>query len=269
MLYPSLGLTGLLLALLLMLALGAMACRRSGGAAWPLYGLAGLLIAGAIAANLAYEPPTPPPGWVAMDSHLGNYVKDDRAGIMARQSLLQAKTRGALEKGARLVLLPENALTDFKPEIRESWRPLAELARQGGAVIVAGGIRGPHDGQALPREGIYVMGAVPTRLIDSRIPVPLAAWRPWEENSVEVDLLASGVVKLQGRWVLLSVCYEETLLWPNLWPFLSGPRPQVVLSMANQWGSPPGPIKKQRFHALAWPRLWGLPRLRAVNYPKP
>lgn len=68
---------------------------------------------------------------------------------------------------------------------------------------------------------------------------------------------------------MLSLCYEDVVMWLPLMSFAADPAPEVIVSMANVWWASMSPtvIDIQREHVEAWARIFDVPLMRAINLP--
>lgn len=89
-------------------------------------------------------------------------------------------------------------------------------------------------------------------------------WRPWADESVAADPLASGVGQVAGRKVAYSICYEQLLVFPLLVSMAHSP--DLIVGAANDWWARDTSIPTIQKQALdVWGLLFDLPVVRAVN----
>lgn len=109
------------------------------------------------------------------------------------------------------------------------------------------------------------------RWLDARQPMPVSLWRPWDpQRSYSRDWSRSSLVQLHdGRRAWISFCHEDVqpgMLVAAIWR----DRPEVVVSLANNWWMPNAQGVAAQAHAVEGiARLYGLDLARAVNLPQP
>lgn len=121
-----------------------------------------------------------------------------------------------------------------------------------------------------PVESLFVLNADGSQAwVNARQPTPGALWHPWAKDSYATDWWSVPMVKLaDGRTALVSFCHEDVMPGFFLSAVARHGRPDVVISVANNWwlksdhGS-----NQQAQHALALPRLFGVSIIRSVNRP--
>ena len=77
------------------------------------------------------------------------------------------------------------------------------------------------------------------RYFPSRQPIPLVTWNLLSKISPSAHWLASGVMNIQNRPILISIRFEDTLVWTNLPLRLKLEKPMLVISIANLWWNLP------------------------------
>lgn len=67
------------------------------------------------------------------------------------------------------------------------------------------------------------------------------------------------------------MCYEQLLIWPVAWSFLSSTPPTLMIGVSNHGWSGPGAIEPrlQADAAAALAHLFGVPLVAASNTPAP
>jgi hypothetical protein len=89
-------------------------------------------------------------------------------------------------------------------------------------------------------------------------------WKPLSGDGVPLNLLGPGTISVQGQRAAVLLCYEQLLVWPFLSSMLE--HPTVLVTAANDyWADTPIP-EVQEVSTKSWARLFGLPRLLAVNH---
>ncbi|WP_233857672.1 hypothetical protein [Paraburkholderia sp. HD33-4] len=112
-------------------------------------------------------------------------------------------------------------------------------------------------------DSAVIVGAGDGRF-DSRQPAPVGLWRPWASVSASLGSLMQPYLKIAGRRVAFSICYEDFLWWPH-WRLLID-RPDLLVSMSNSWfsaGLSIAHIQRQSVYSIA--QLTGVSLLRAVD----
>lgn len=211
--------------------------------------------------NMNYEAPQASPLWFGQNTDSGDYPKDSVEGFARQQELMQ-KVTGALNGGAKLIVLPEGAVGEWLDASEYWWADVISLAKQKDATLMIGGYVRQPNGRW--KNAVVIRGA-DNEISGARIPMPAGLWKPFLPNSFEVDIFSSGLVGVQGKQVSVSVCYEDLLLWPALWSFVSGD-PTEIVSVANNWfGDGLNEPKIQAAAIGLQARLYGIPLIRALN----
>lgn len=271
-LYPGWSWLGIacVLALFVFLAIIGHALRttRLASARRGMLLVAGLFVVAA-GANVAYRPPQPPPGWVAINTQLGRFPTD-RYEAFHRQQELMRLAEEAIEGGAKVVVLPEEVAGTWRTAVAYWWRPLDEFAVRHGATVLVGADVPVSPGlieEVAPRltNSLILLGAT-HGIINARQPIPMSLWRPWSDEAAIANLTGSGIVELHGMRIAVSICYEDLLAWPILVSFAHWPQPQILISAANNWFYDGlDPLWIQRRSVELWARVFGVPLLRALN----
>jgi len=104
------------------------------------------------------------------------------------------------------------------------------------------------------------------RAFPARQPIPVAGWNPFSKTHHEpAHWEKNGVATIDGRRVLLSLCFEDLLIGAQVEAEMFG-RPEVILSADNLWFSKGTSDRGfQSVSIRSFGRLFGLPVLRAVN----
>ena len=251
-LFPEWGWWGLAVTAVIMLA----ATTRGWAAA-----LAVLLCLEVWSAVTWAEPPRPE-GWVGLDLRLGSSL--GRWSDLEQHLALIAEVRTAAAGGARVVVLPENALGLWTPTVGELWRC---RLRGLGVTVVAGAtavLPGGYDNVmvAIGHDGVPVVHR-------QRMPVPVSMWQPWrawigESGGALADLFGEPVAMVGGRRIAPLVCYEQLLVWPVLQSMAH--RPDLIVAIGNGWWTAGTDIAAiQKASTAAWARLFGLPLVVSFN----
>ncbi|WP_054287227.1 hypothetical protein [Gulbenkiania mobilis] len=239
---------------------------------WPLrsrlWMLAGLSMF-SLAANLAYQPPTIPSSWKAVDTALGKYPADVVSQAYWHTTLTRL-VKAEAASNVELLVLPEQIGGWFTPQMESIWqRELKYSGVRPTQMILLGGERPLSD--RLYANSLFVwLGDELLGTIGARQTVPVSMWRPYASTGTHapIDWFKPNLyrVPLQGKPVPAAFffCYEEFLMFPQLMTLASG-RPYAMISVVNGWWSSPAEQTLQRQHIQAWSKLFRLPLLRAVN----
>ena len=204
------------------------------------------------------EPPRPA-GWTGLDLRFGSLL--GRGSDIEQHLALIAEVRAAVAGGARVVVLPENALGLWTPTVGELWRS----GLQGHDVTVVAGatvvIPAGYDNvmMAIDQDGARIVHR-------QRMPVPISMWRPWlrEPGGARADLFGESIGMVGGRRVAPLICYEQLLVWPVLQSMAH--RPDLIVAIGNGWWTAGTVIAAiQKANTAAWARLFGLPLVVSFN----
>lgn len=203
-------------------------------------------------------------GWVAVQAHAGP-APTQFTERWERLELVTRETLTHLRQGARVIVFPEQHLgvlsIETKPFLEAA---LGQPLRKAGAVMVIGaavptGVKERTTNSALIYDG-YGWAQH-----DARVAVPISMVRPWADDSTEIRPLGRGSVTIAGQRVLMSMCYEDMMVWPHLVDLVRQ-RHDAVVSIANGWWvGDSGAGRVQQQHIEAWARIFALPLVRSVN----
>jgi hypothetical protein len=160
---------------------------------------------------------------------------------------------------APVVVFPEAAAGMWTTPMRELWAPYsARLEREGRSALV-GAVLQRADGRF---ENVVVgLGRAEGAVVHQRLPVPVAMWRPWDDEGFVARPWASGVLEVDGAQTGLLVCWEGALVWPALRSMSAGATSLVLL--ANHGWT--GPRVETRRGLEAWGALFEVPVGMAEN----
>lgn len=211
---------------------------------------------------VTWTEPQQPEGWTGLDLRLGS-VLGRESGIEQHLALIGI-VRAAVAEGARVVVLPENALGFWTPAVEELWRSRLQGFD---ATVVAGATVVRSDGYDNVMVAIDPDGA---RVVHrQRMPVPVSMWQPWrawigESGGARADLFGEPVAMVGGRRIAPLVCYEQLLVWPVLQSMAH--RPDLIVAIGNGWWTAGTDIAAiQKASTAAWARLFGLPLVVSFN----
>ncbi len=202
-----------------------------------------------------------PPGWIAINTHLGRFPQDPLQAVMRQQQLMR-QVDVALASGARVVLLPESAANVWTAQSEYWWRRVILQAAHQNAVLLIGASRWLPTGQW---QDVMLMRGAQHGELHARVPMPVGLWDPFRRHTWQTDWLATGETIVQNRKVAVSFCYEDLLVFPLLLSRLHG-KPVVLLSLADDWFA--SDSDESRMQALSiglQASLYGIPLLRALD----
>ena len=258
LLFPSAGLGGLFLLVLLVFCageIGALVVRgRPAFVTANLYPffLAGFLYSNVVA--LVHGAPKTPAGWVAVNTFgLRQTGPDVFAGLRNTQRVIDA---GRGHGDARVLVFPEAALNDMLP----GTVAMVSHAVPPGQIWLVGAEDGKHD--AIWQ---FESDRKPRLATDSALPMPGSMWRPWDPAVSYVPAWRQSTFHVGRLRVWSSICYEQVVPWSWVEALLA--RPGIVLLQSNAWWAGPGnPAPAiQRAQASAWVRLMGVTSLAVSN----
>jgi hypothetical protein len=256
LLFPGLGFLGLGLTVLLMLFLVSLLTYVT------VFQVLSLFLLGvvALALNIHYERPSPPVGWVAVNTHLGNIGMSFTA-LPLRQDYLIAAAQSALQSGAKVILFPENIASDWLVSSEMQWASTFVQAKAKQANVILGAQIDTN----MFNNVFILFGQGGYQVHPVRQPMPLGLWKPWKAKTFERHWFNSGKMRVQNRVAAYLICYEEMIPFPVFYSFLLSPKPVIIVSGANQWFARPSGFTKQSNVLFANARLFGVPVLLAVN----
>ena len=225
----------------------------------------GLSIAGALIAlaNLIYPGDPPPPrAWEAADTTFGRSELELPDPLREFENAEWIQQR-ALNSHARIILFPETVVPRWNDATEAFWEPtLRDLAANGKTIVFGTTI--PVAASPRRLNSIIVRGASRSASFFQRVPVPISMWRPFSQAGFPLRLSGPGSVSVAGQRAGVLICYELLLTWPVL--SLSLEHPAILVGVANDYWAKRTPIPAvQRVALNAWARLFGLPKLIAVN----
>ncbi len=220
-----------------------------------------LLCLGVWSAVTSIEPPRPEK-WTGLDLRLGSSL--GRGSDLEQHQALIGMVLAAVAEGARVVVLPENALGLWTPTVGELWR---SRLRSLDVMVIAGATVIRPDGY----DNVMVaIGANGARVVHrQRMPVPVSMWQPWrawigEPGGARADLFGESIAMVGGRRIAPLICYEQLLVWPILQSMAH--RPDLIVAIGNGWWTVGTHIAAiQQASSAAWARLFGLPFVVSFN----
>ena len=265
LLFPGIGYVGLVLALASFAALAAGG--ESGSRKWVLVAAVPLLVA-AVGLNqwIRLNPPERLPQWVSFDTKLAPANQRDPFEI---RSVLPGNAIGELSMAlmndtTEVIVFPASLLSPLTPADQVAMSRAVVEAERRGIVILAGVVE--QTGPNRWRNTLQAFGAQEGVVDESRIPMPMGNWRL--SGGVAARPFASDLTIVETREgpyvTAMSICYEDTLIWPHF-GLLAG-RADVMVSVSNSWATSRtrGRVTQEATAKLL-ARLAGVPLVRAEN----
>jgi hypothetical protein len=223
----------------------------------------------ALLTHVLYRPSATPPEWQAMNTEFGGAGQGDPNFLaeFEAQEQMQETTR---RSSARVLLFPEHVITQWNQATDAFWQESLNVsARNHTMLLIGAGIpRGeaPNAGSARRYYNVLIArGPEIQAIYYQRIPVPIGMWKPLSGDGVPLNLLGPGTISVQRQRAAVLLCYEQLLVWPFLSSMLE--HPTVLVTAANDYWAKGTPIPEvQEVSTKSWARLFGLPRLLAVNH---
>jgi len=232
LLYPGWQWMGLIITLALLALLAAADPRVRVVQA----GIAGAALLAAVA-NVTYKTPAPPNGWRVVSLEWGRNPPLWSDEMTSRLERLARMAIDELGTGAKIVIFPESISGSSARPPLAIWTRVAHEARARDATVLVGREvwNQDHSGFRNALVGYGVQGDEGAVIVSSQVPMPIGDWKLGFEKGALTDIFGDGVIRLGGRMVAFSICYEDFLLWPHR-GLLSG-RAEHLVSVANQWPS--------------------------------
>ena len=245
-LFPALGLTGLLCTLAVLEA----ATRKSEI----------LLLAAALAVfnHRDVEPRSIP--WSGLNTQFGDtFAGDDPLGVM------NAVARATRENPAVVQVWPESIVPHWNEATEAFWSDIISDAKRRGKTIVLGSTIGIPDPLRLRLRNVAIIQGREERLpVDQRTPIPGATWHPTTGTGVPLMVFASPIRELAAERAAFLICYEQLVAWSYLTLLVD--RPTVLVGMANaHWVTATSIPAVQTACLQSWARLFNIPLVQAVN----
>ena len=245
-LFPALGLTGLLCTLAVLEA----ATRKPEI----------LLLAAALAVfnHRDVEPRSIP--WSGLNTQFGDaFAGDDPLGVM------NAVARATRENPAVVQVWPESIVPHWNEATEAFWSDIISDAKRRGKTIVLGSTIGIPDPLRLRLRNVAIIQGREERLpVDQRTPIPGATWHPTTGTGVPLMVFTSPIRELAAERAAFLICYEQLVAWSYLTLLVD--RPTVLVGMANaHWVTATSIPAVQTACLQSWARLFNIPLVQAVN----
>ena len=197
-------------------------------------------------ANQLYHTPAPL-GWRTIDTQLGA-LQDGYENYYHRQKILIGLVRQALQAGHPVIVLPENVMGYLTPASAYWWNSTIVEARQKGATLLAGALKGSD-------KGVVAMGQA-NGFAPAEQPVPFMEDTRWHWKN------SGNVATIHGKRTGFVICYETFVGWPVL---MTAAHSEIMVVMINAWWDTTNTSSIEVKTAASWAKLFGLPVLSAVN----
>lgn len=207
------------------------------------------------------EKPSPPEGSHAMETHEG-WHPTLASEWFGRQNRISNIVKMDLENGARLIVTPEATTEKWDMWAEAVWRHAKTTATETGGMVLVGAYRETPEGW---QNGL--MDLATGEFHSGVMSMPISMWRPWAKPHFPADFSRlPTLIKTPVGDAAYLICFEETLLWPLATKVGFG-KPTLLITATNHWFSSEAVSEAQRRSVNLQARLWGLPLLRAVNWP--
>lgn len=249
-----------------LLATPAIAHRRGFGVIWMVTVVVAALSNAYYSQNNNDLQDLPASAW-AMETRNGGRAANMHEWML-RQANASVAAQDALQEGAKLIVTPEGVADFWNAGTQAFWSPLGPLAKEHDATLLLGLYRQAPDSSDW-QSGLLDLAS--DTFYPAAVPMPLSMWHPWNRQEhmpmdFSAQALRSRIPTAAGQATYL-VCYEEVLVWPLAMRMI-GKKPDLLISSANQWFTTGTTAEAQTRSVELQKRLWGLPLLRAVNFPK-
>lgn len=181
-----------------------------------------------------------------------------------RQGRIASRVKDDVEAGARLVVTPEGAVDKWDMWSEAVWRHAKASAQENGSMVLVGVYRETPD--KTWQNGLLDLAS--GEFHGGSVPMPISMWKPWSDNEhypFDLARLTKTIKTPYGNAAYL-LCFEELLVFP-LAVKAGLNKPTLLISASNQWFTTGATAEAQRRTLNLQARLWGLPVLRAVNWP--
>lgn len=181
-----------------------------------------------------------------------------------RQARIADAVKNDIASGAMLVATPEATVDKWDAWAEAVWRHTKAAAQEADSMVLLGVYRELPD--KTWQNGLLDLAS--GEFYGATMPMPISMWKPWskrEHYPVDLSQIARTIRTPQGEAAYL-ICWEEMLLWPLAAKMTAGD-PELLISAANQWFTNGSTKEAQQRSIEMQARLWGVPLLRAVNWP--
>ena len=203
-----------------------------------------------IAANANKRPTAPPENWTAINTNFG--IVHGPMEEFAASEQIQHIVNGSAVK---VIVFPAALLNRWTEATDAFWQPTIDKFREHGRTILigAGG------------NTVVIRGAASNEIVEQRIPVPLATWKPWGKDRARLNLACTATIEIADERAAILIGYEQLLPWSYLTAFAK--RPTVLVAVANASWTKYTVIPKYQDAVLrSWGRLFSARVISATNY---
>ena len=224
----------------------------------------------ALVFHFQYTQPQLPPGWEAVNTNYGGAGQGE-PDFATEYNTQQSIQTIILESHAVVLLFPEHLVALWNEAADAFWEnTLTAAAAQHRTVLIGAGINLPatsrnHFEQESYLNVLLARGEENGALYQERIPIPIAMWKPFDDDGVPLKLFAHGTIRIHNQNAAVLICYEQVLVWPFLSCALQ--HPTILLTTSNDYWAKDTRIPAiQQSSAASWARLFRLPVLSATNF---
>lgn len=209
--------------------------------------------------------PATPSGWVGLTTHVGPSPEGLSEELERYRNLIELTNAALSDSTVTVIVLPEQ----FAGYWNRNAQRFVEAAvgptlRSRDATLIFGAAI-PTGEKARTTNSLLIFDGNSWSQYDARHAVPVSMWRPWAHDSTATKPMQSGVVSVHGQRALISICFEDYVVWLPLWSLLTE-SPDLILSSGNGWwvrGSAAQQIQLE--HIEAWANIFHIPLVRALN----
>jgi hypothetical protein len=230
----------------------------------------GCLTLCALVFHFQYRQPQLPAGWEGVNTNYGGAGQGD-PDFVTEYNTHQLMQTTILESRASVLLFPEHLVTHWNESTDAFWgNTLAAVAAQHRTVLIGAGINRPATSRNPFAQNRYLnvllaRGDENSALYQERIPIPIAMWKPLDDDGVPLNLFAHGTIRIHNQNAAVVICYEQVLVWPFLSSALE--HPTILLTTSNDYWARNTRIPAiQQSSAASWARLFHIPVLSASNF---
>lgn len=217
----------------------------------------------ALIANLSYSGDLKPPSnWQTVDTHLGA-ISHEPISSLREYLAAQVIQQQARASSAKVIIFPESVVPRWTAATDLFWKASIEALRRQAKIALIGALipesppfqngdlraaaellRTARESSSLiprlasdaPARPYRYWNAVIIRggqsgIFLQRVPVPIAAWKPFSRQGAPLDLTGPAVLDVAGQRTALLICYEQVIPWTVLTAALA--RPTIFVGMPN------------------------------------
>jgi len=219
----------------------------------------GLMIVSVIT-NLQDRTYENPEHWIAIKTRFADHASDPISERNQRSQVVIDLITASFAEGHKVIILPESALGLRTPGLEPQLSLIQARAVRNDAIVMLGVI---EEKNGTFENSLLILGKQ-TDAYHTRQPAPFIMWNPWKADHFKSHWWDKGVYSVHGKKVAFLICWEEWVPWPMLLSSFS--KPDVIISASNHgWAKDDRMWRKQSLSANAISKLYGLPRIRAVN----